>query len=442
MQFDYFKKTSARWNCLKKIDTLGEFDFCTNVIGLSSLISSSVRDISAKMISDEPLNLASFERLYRVLPLATHEYVHFLDSTSTAWGMHRLMLMSKAYSCTRTDENKFFILKNFYDHLRRLKFPEYYTTLDESVNATLPWTCHQTSGVEFTSEGKPGTRPIVFIRLFNSAREAITRTPISMVSLLENSAMAQEIEIRVQLVNRLTEGRLVEEKILERYLKDHVYNPELAEYSICAHLFSSTQKCENLHVAFSCSAAISRLVLNATSEIFDTVKRNLKNYYNKYGVHSGSKSAAAVKAALGHRNYGVLFYLIVMQLPTGAALGKSEFNYGVAFALSSLGISLELINDKARTAMKTAYGEISGGSSFYLRQLGDAGIKNFEEYHKIFDDLYFPDLHLPPSLLSDDSIFDFGSSALNELRSLDINSMYKELVAGQIRVEAFGAACL
>ncbi|WP_241157136.1 hypothetical protein, partial [Pseudomonas viridiflava] len=101
------KASSARWNPLRKVDTLGQFDFNTCIVMLDSLESSSVKEIAiSDLESTNRIDLATFERLRKALVLAVHEYTHFVDSTSTLWGLRHLRMMHRAYGCITHDESK------------------------------------------------------------------------------------------------------------------------------------------------------------------------------------------------------------------------------------------------------------------------------------------------------------------------------------------------
>ncbi|WP_156510909.1 hypothetical protein [Pseudomonas sp. p21] len=442
MPLSEFRKTSARWNCLKKVDTLGLFDFCTNIISLDSLEHYHVSNLTSTDTKGAQLNFPDYERHAKALPLIAHEYTHFLDATATVWGMNRLTLMQKAYECPANNEKDFYHMKVFYDHNKRLKFPAYYTTLEKASHTEQPWECGVTSGVEFTADGKPGKRPIAFIRFYNSDGEGITRTPISMVSLLENSAMAEEFEVRFGLVNRLGTEKVVEENLLEKSLVEYLYNPELAEYSVCALLLADRQNCQDLRLALYCSGLISRLVLNATPEVFKAAAKNLDNYLIRYGLERNGPQHKNIKYALKLDNHGMLFYLLTMQLPDNCLAGPERFLAGLAESFVSLGIPIKMYIDSAQQSIKNSEAILKSSKSLHLRLLAQAAALNFDKLARWPNPLTFSDFHLPPSLLGDFSQYQFNISTDNILKDVDLDKLYEDLVAGQLRMEEFGDACL
>lgn len=441
MSLKDFKETSSRWNCFKKTDTLGRFDFCTNIVSLESLHPQNVHNISVDQMCVDPIEFETYQRYSKAFPLIAHEYTHFLDSTATVWGFNRLTLMESAYTCPLDNEHKFKVIKEFYDYCRRIKLPDYYTTYDKSVNAERPWKYFVTCGVEFTNIGTPSKRPIAFVRFFNADDEAITRTPISMVSLLENTAMAEELEVKAALVERLMGEKSIEAYVLQKELMDYIYNPELTEYSVCAHLLANRQDCKDARVAFHCSGIISRLTLNATPMVFTTVRRNLDPYLRRYGIPKDSPPHRNIKAALKEENHGILYYLIAMQLPDGCLDTLQTFVFGLASSLRVLGIPVDTYMHHARDSVKQSADKLKNSRSEYFKVLAESGLDNFEKLSKLGSPLVFSDFSLPPAILGDLSHYQFNPAEGNRLKDIDLEDMYSEMVKGQVRFEQFGMAC-
>lgn len=442
MSLSEFRRTSARWNCLKKVDTLGMFDFSTNIVSLDSLETYHVEGLTSNDTQGAPLSFSDYERHAKALPLIAHEYAHFLDATATVWGMNRLVLMQNAYECPVDNEQDFYHMKVFYDHSKRLKFPAYYATLDKASHTEPPWECAVTSGVEFTPDGKPGKRPIAFIRLYNSQGEGITRTPISMISLLENSAMAEEVEVKIGLINRLGVEKVVEENLLRKSLVESIYNPELAEYSVCALLLADRQKCEDLRLALYCSGIISRLVLNATPEVFRAAAKNLDAFLARYNLDRNGPQYKNIKYALKLNNHGMLFYLLTMQLPNNCLGDPKSFLVGLAESFVSLGIPIDTYIQSAQQSIKNSEAILKKSKSAHIRVLAQAAALNADKLARRPNPLTFSDFHLPPSLLGDLSQYHFNVNPNNILKDIDLDELYEDLVAGQRRMEEFGDACL
>jgi hypothetical protein len=236
MLYDDFKAKTKRWNQFSQVDTLGAFDFYTSIISLDAVTAD---DISASLatfdISDsspaellESLTPAQYQRLSKILPLAIHEYTHFIDATSTVWGLRHLHLMNEAYVSDErrgSKEENFFKAKKFYDHVRAIRLPNYYTVTNSSQQNIRPWHSTISIGRLFTKDGGISKRPVLFSRFANAKGGILVRSPISTVSLLEASAMSQEVMAHASLLNKTEAGfRLVEQAEFSRRILNHIYN--------------------------------------------------------------------------------------------------------------------------------------------------------------------------------------------------------------------------
>ena len=87
--YEDYKKSTKKWNCLAAVDTLGRMDFATTIVSLDGF---SIQDLDL-----------SLPRGREAFSVAIHEYTHFLDYTSTLWGLRGLKLMNDAYIAILND---------------------------------------------------------------------------------------------------------------------------------------------------------------------------------------------------------------------------------------------------------------------------------------------------------------------------------------------------
>lgn len=442
--YTQLKEECKRWNCFSKIDTEGIFDFCTYAIGLEEVLPEDTSHFSLEDFSQrnkDELTAEAYASAKRVLPLVVHEYTHFVDATSTLWGFRHMQTMNNAYLASRQDEREFKKFKIFYDHLKRLDFPKYYNTTAPSANVSKPWAWDLTGGLEFNSNGQVSSRPIMFIRFFTVAHEEIARKPLTILSMLETSAMAEEMSMNYYLLRRLNEGREVEEKVLERTFLDHIYDSNLTEYSACAHLLANTQNCSDLIVAMRSASVISKLVLNAPDTAFSKAGRNLENFYRKFGVSERDKQVTLIKHALKNINHGALFYLVTMMLPRGSLASSESLVEGLRYSLSSLGIPLENYLSDAQDQVNEILKCLRSSRIDSIRVLSESGYKNFNIITGKPLHTYFDKLDLPPVYLGDMSQYCFFAGSSNKLKDLDIDVIYEELSSGRAFTTEFGDAC-
>jgi hypothetical protein len=281
MQFSDFKQKTKRWNCFSATDTLGSFDFYTSTVSLDALTFTDVVSAQGEFSSflrrkhkDHTATIESnaYTTIEKVLPLASHEYTHFIDATSTIWGLRHLLMMKEAYEA---DDRKggtevgFYRAKIFYDHIRMLRLPDYYTLRDGLAPNSTPWQYQFSAGRLFTSQGQTSDRTVVFTRFLNSSGDFIVRSPLSTVSLLEASAMAQEIFIAMFLLaNTDPEFRAVEGSLYSARLMKYLYRPDITEYSVCVHLVANMLRLTDPASAFQICARLVNVVLCIPTNYF------------------------------------------------------------------------------------------------------------------------------------------------------------------------------
>jgi hypothetical protein len=439
-----FKKLRNRWNCFSKVDILGSFDFYTLTISLDSISPHDIKDLSIEQLSDNrkhPLTMTDYEILKKVIPLAVHEFTHYLDGTATLWGIEHLNRINNASEVLPTEEKEFYRLKSLYDHVRRLRLPNYYTTIEKDTNESRPWALHMTSGREFSSDGYISDRPIIFGRFFNSERQALVRSPISILSLLETSAMAEELTARISLIKQLGAEGIVEEKIISNEMLDYIYNPNLTEYSVCTHLVANSTNCQDIYASFQMSAFIVRLILNFSAHEFDAAKKNLSNWANSMGVSKESSEIIALRHALGHKNHGALYYMLAVTLPRNPQGNPTLFSNGLNNSLQLLGINLNKSLEISKKEYFKIAKQLEKSNLITLSTIAKSAAENFN----ILKDPPFTrpieKLHLPPVFLNDMSQHQFKTKG-NSLQEFDLEKSYDELIKIQLRVENLAEACI
>lgn len=440
------KKTSARWNPLRRVDTLGQFDFTTCIVMLDSLEAPSVKGISlADLKSEVKIDLATYSRLTKVLSLAVHEYTHFVDSTSTLWGLRHLRMLHRAFTCDITDESKFHVMRTCYTHLKRIKLPDYYTTVTKEFDTARPWQWRPTSGREFRYDGKPSERPIFFIRFFNKNWEPIVRSPISTISLLETCAMAAELKATISLLTRIQDDdeRTVQTKIFETETMAYLYNENLTEYSVCAHLVANRFNASEASFTFWASAIIARVVLNSSQDVYRTVLKNIKAFFDVVGLSNGKPEAKAIRRGLENCDPGVLFYVLCLTMDENALDSVSDFAMSLVATLIRFGVHYN--KDYERTALEEAESIIQEVSTSRVKTIADlaaAGLENLTNMVGHYGLMDLQKMNLPPVLLGDSSIHNFHNVEQNCLKNFDIEESYLEMFDGQLQMESFGDACI
>ena len=453
MQFIEFKNKSSRLNPLSQVDINGSFDFYTSLVSLDALSAKDVQGMHnsfheesfAEIIGRGALTPDQYLWAKKILPLATHEYTHFLDATSTLWGFRHLGLMNDAYLSSDSrgsSESQFSKAKRFYDHCRRLRLPTYYTTVNSSAENIRPWQSSITIGFLFSTDGVPTKEPILFSRFSNARGDLLCRSPVSTVSLLEASAMAQELIFQSKLI-QLTEPdfRLVEHQEFTRQTLNYLYNPAITEYSVCVHIVANKQNCTDVLGAFRLCAVIVRTLLNLPEQailkiagscpVAELLEQSRENNF-----------AEEIRTGLYNGDLGVLFYVICLALPERSYVSGGAAIKGVVEALRILGIDFAALVSEAKTRASEWRAEICKSAIDPISTLAEAGYDNFLKIDGSDPDLNLVGLSLPQALLQDSSVAQFFGTESNLLKDFDVNTCFDQLVAGQLWVERFAEACV
>ena len=442
MNFDDYQNKTKKYNLLKKVDILGSFDFYTYIISLESLTEKHISELR-KVGQTRDLTIEQYELLVKILPLAVHEYTHFIDTCSTLWGLRHLKLMNDAYQSEASGKEEMFInAKKFYDYSRCIRLPDYYTLVDSLAENTRPWESAITIGRIFNANGEISSRSVLFSRFTNSKNEFLVRSPISTVSILEASAMAQELITHISLVSSLREdNRIVEQSNFSKKTIDYLYNSQITEYSVCVHILANKLQCKDVFSAFKLCAILTRLVLNFPLSALKTVA-DKSPIADILKIDKGHDFEKAVIDGLNNGDLGVLFYLLCQVLPDGSHETKAAAHLVVQEAIKSLGLDYKVLEDEAREEAKLLFSEISMSEIPSIALISKAGYTNFGKIGLNQEKLSFKDLNVPPAILGDSTEFSIGSPHDNSLSGIDLEKLFNELYRGQSWVERFSEACV
>lgn len=444
-----YEELKKRKKILSAVDVLGSFDFLTYTISLDSLNLNDIKILlDVKNISQSEINY----KYRKVFCLAVHEYTHFVDASSTIWGINHLYLMNEAYLSSdsyKRDPEQFYKAKEFHTHIRKIKYPKYYNFIGKVENP-FPWGANPTMGLLFGADGKLTDEGIVFMRFYTISGEEIARTPISAVSILEASAMANEIFSKVSFVNMLNakEDLILANKDLHDEVMSFLYHKELTEYSACVHILANQQQCKDVLQAFYLVSLLTRIVLNTAESVFNKILE-LNIFKETFQIKDEeSTHYIRIKQGLIYKNMGMLYYLLVSGLPENSYLTPDLAIKGVSISLSKLGLDIDLIKKSALKEFNKKCDEIETTQITPLKKLSIIARKNFNmiDIQKI--SLPFDKLHLPRVILNDFDEDDNIAEALmfpnedNLLKDFNIDESYSELAKGVEWVYRFSESCV
>ncbi|WP_442808889.1 hypothetical protein [Trinickia soli] len=447
MNFREFKEATQRFNVLKRSDVAGCYHFATATVSFESLEQRDVETIIQMrdvLAARKRLSGPEYEAMAKVMPLAAHEYTHFIDSTATVWGMKLLSNMSAAYSCSdryQRDATQFWQAKRFYDFLRSIALPDYYTVKFNGEN-TRPWRATITAGQVFDKDGRVTDRSILFQRFGNAAGVPLVRSPISSISVLEASAMAQETIFRMGLVAGLVEDYgIVEQRDFSRRLIDYLYNPEITEYSVCVHLAANALGTQDPRVAFDVCAVLTRVCLNLTDEAFDELAAD-DDLMRRINLPDEDDFSRRIRDGLRSRDLGTAFFLTTRCLPHKPDLTLDDIETVAGQAVEALGIDLTSVHARAIAFGERIEHELRGGRIEPIHWLAEAGLHNLRRINPLVPSLDFTQLHLPKAFLGDSTEHFLLGNPQSPLVARTVDSVFGPLFEGELWVERFAESCL
>lgn len=451
MLFEKLVKARKNNNILSQCDTLGSFDFFSTIVSLDSLDSSSFdnleparEQLKSLLLSSGNIDLDTCKKLRGIQPLAQHEYTHFVDSTSTLWGMKYLNLMAKAYESDDRrfggKEDGFFQAKQFADLLRFIKLPSYFTHKPKTTDISPPWTFRESIGNRFDNSGQVSSYPVLFTQFGNNKNELVVRSPVSTLSILECSAMSQEVECNIGLIMGLEEGiRNVEMGLYTQELLDYIYNQNLTEYSVCAHLLANSQTNPDIALTYKSCGIICRYVLNTPSVIYKHLSENVD--LSKIFGPGTEEWVSKIKKGLVLNEPGFLFYLICRLLPKNSLESSTAMTSGLKTAFEFLDIDIDYLKSEAKNEFEALLEDVNQSKIDNIIKISNSGHGNFLKINWDISSLPFDILDLPPALLGDSTSIQIFPGIDKGLKTFDLEMLFEDMFEGQSWVERFTEAC-
>ncbi|WP_414552462.1 hypothetical protein [Anabaena sp. CCY 0017] len=335
-----------------------------------------------------------------------HELTHWLDHTSTLWGQKHLILTYNAINAwTNHKEDDFWRIVKHNSARRRARLSTYYTENYKGIkifSSKDPWQYEYSCGVEFGADGKPQEeRPIIFTRFSSSSNEPLIRIPFSVASLTETNAKNAEFIVNAQSLALLSEEcRVIESSLYSNRIKESLYNPQLAIYSVASHHLANKLQIFDIHIAYKFASALSILCLNLPSKLFDSLKipEDFSSFFER------------TQAFKKLSDPGFAYFTITWNAPKYQEGLSVESWLEEAVKLSGLP-SLDEINKFVLLEMKELEETILNGKYVdKLKSLLAIGRSNYTKrgiYGKevlSFQNLFTTDIELPLILLGDENI--------------------------------------
>lgn len=437
------------YHLFNKIDIKASFCYQTYNIECNNSTEKEFNK-AREFFSSEPETQFSDDEYHLMkdaVSLAAHEYTHFIDFSSTIFGLEHLSKLAQAAKTKRIycdDEFSFYPAKQYSNYLKTIRPSEYYNQIFSNNPPQEQWGAVPTSGVYFNSSGKPSTKPIFFFRFLTPDNKQIARSPISLISILESSAMAQETLTRLNLIHRTEDPKFHTIEYNQENL-DYLYNSKLTEYSVCAHLIANHISCKDIIITYRISAVLTRIVLNTSPETFNHIHRNFDKtpyYLISKGYSDEKLIKKRMKDALRYRDHGALFYLIVSSMPRRVPENWLEL-YKI------IGETLALVQfPKNWHFLSLEYAEnlqknITSANINQITEIAKSGHENLQKLIYPCESINFNELNLPPCHISRYGMqFQLFNNQSNKLKNINLDDYYQEGTETEVWIDSFSKSCL
>lgn len=433
----------SSYSKILQLDTAGSFDFYTTVVSLDAVDPRSFKRLRSHNFTAAP-TMDDFVIHDPIKPLIAHEYTHFVDATSTCWGLYHLSLLDNAYRAAgEMKEYNFHHLKTLHDHLRGLRIPLYYRTVETKAHPTLEWRYQVTIGRRFMSNGSlENAPPILFCSFYNPEGQRLARAPISTLSLLETSAMAQELQSRYSVLSLLSGPEaLVEKRRQSDNALRHLYDHTITEYSVCAHLVANYQQCTDIIAAYILAGMLSRFVLDFPWEGYQFLAKS-PIVGALFKGPDAKIYETAIRQGLLVGDGGMLYYLLVHTLPQGATDSRVSMVDALETTVRAWGLRMDQLRDSSLAEGQKLATQVLTSPSAALRAIGMAGYKNQNSIGQSDLELDFDALQLPQAMFGDCESYPVFESPGNELGKISTDFFFNDLYPLERRTEDFAEACV
>jgi hypothetical protein len=243
---------------------VASFNFIDQAVILRNFERSDIEKIAASNNFQD-----KWPRQKEVWLNAHHEYRHWLDMTSSVFGLEWLSQVAGAAALSQnglqnpTDAFRA-LCQELTKRMATIHLPAYYSTIENPLPR--PWRSSVTVGRAFATDGALNTQhPLWFVRFASLEHAPIARQPMSVASLLELRALTTEMVFGYGLIEGIPEEeqRIVERAELTRALIDRLYDPYLTVYSAAAHLFANSKDLSDFAAVGSAASDLAWFCLEA-----------------------------------------------------------------------------------------------------------------------------------------------------------------------------------
>lgn len=288
---------------------LGQYDFGLQTIEINVDHVSQENGYIENIINTNDLNSLSNTEL-EIYKTIRHEFTHLLDSTTTLWGME--------YSCRMYHWLQNPINRNLEVFLLNDTEIQMHHKLNISHKIS------QFEKVKYSLEYNQDVGVYILIHYLDEQDDIIQSTPVTMLSLLEVHAYAQENLFAYDLYNQ--SNNFVSKKILDRKIKKDINTLTISEYTCLLALLDQLLPIHSLESKIKIAIVAARLSLNFPDFLMALIPETLLiHIYNKAPKQLVSSLHMELTRGM-HRSTLCMIFIIVF------CISKQNDNSPLAFS--------------------------------------------------------------------------------------------------------------
>ncbi|MCK9490746.1 MAG: hypothetical protein M0Q24_01540 [Sulfurimonas sp.] len=412
------QRTVSKNYIYKSSSNIAEYDHLSYRIELHKYGSHFKNDIeeTLKLNSTSEISKKEFDAMMNIHSILWHEYTHFLDHSTTLWGLEYNIRTLNLYSAIREkndeeyidDRYEVFCLNLAEERLHKLITKHKSSTNEYTVGYRLNYDKELGVYAQYSLYDKTTA---IKDTIFNiDMADPVCEVPLSMLAVIEANAYAQEILFKFNTIKRYKINEKEEIKKLREELNNDINNCEMSEYTIMIRHALQVFPCLDFIKVLEIVSAVSRLVLNMPIFLFGTVNHHyIKSVfkseaeYVKYLIHDHARGSSRAS-----------FYLMFIQWLSGEHAESTEFNIEdeldkIITGVTNGRMTLNSVDSMYKLELETALKFIL--EKEYSNPLGKISNINIEQAHlyKNFE-FNFSKLLLPEFMLKDGEIVQMPQS--------------------------------
>lgn len=238
----------------------GRFDYGSNLIELDRYDSRHKAFIEQALRFPKASIDKDYHSVQKVRAYALHEVTHFIDFTTTLWGVEYIARKSALLGKLISGADFQQALDVFMLNASEI---EMHDDLKEGDGSIELLSCDVVSHAVMYDKAHGG---YIYICFLNKG-EIVYKTPVSMLSVIESNAFSNEfigLLVDLEKVEDVV-GREIEKQRIERELNGYLDSPEFSEYTVFIYLAKKHFSCFDLKDVLSLVSSLCRFSMSIST---------------------------------------------------------------------------------------------------------------------------------------------------------------------------------